>query len=1057
MNNKSSAAGFKKRYLISLMSAVLFSTSSSSLFAAQLIADSVHGSQIGIDGGEFINAGTGLTDAAVIASGIGYEIDASNLNIKVPDALATAADAGVYVEQGGKITLTDSDISNARIIAADEGSKLILNGVTLSTPEAGNAITVRDKAEVEFNNVTISGDHYLSLLASNNTKLTIDNLNSSAGIYLTSGSSGTLKNSDIKAISNIGVAVTLSGSDLRIDNSKLFGRGGGMVITNQGSAKFYGGILRAETGALSINQNSTFEGDNVEIISDSRRAVQITQGSSLTLSGNSKISGLDGIYADSAKLDLSDLAITTTGSNLGHGIWLQNLDRSCITGCDTMQLKRSTIDTVGTSSNGVYLTVGAKADIDNTVITTLGNSSMGVYVSGSSSSYSPSSLKLTNSQINTSGESARGVYLRNYTDAGQVTGTLDSVKITTGGLYSAALALAEGVSVMGSNVTLESNGEYTTALEVIAGTAGKSNSLTLNGGKITSNKGAAISTAGFSTINLSHMDISGLTGVIVAGASANTDMTMNQVNATGDITAAQGSQVNLQLNNASVLKGSITGTNLLIDSSSQWQITDDSAVNRLENSGTVKFDPQGMPGRVLTVNGDYVGNNGVLILNTELNDDSSATDKLLVTGNTSGQSYLQINNAGGLGGETVNGIEVINVGGQSNGSFTLNSRVSYGGYEYFLYQGDSAGNGGDWYLRSEYVTTPVPPPGPDPDPDPLLPTPPPLPQTKPVIEPEVGAYVGNQVVANTLFNLRLHDRLGEPQFTAHAQGDRSLASSMWLRVVSSQERNRVADNRLKVQTNATLVQLGGDIAQWNLTGQDRLHLGVMAGYGNAHLTSRSMQSEYSAKSQIDGYNLGAYATWYANQDLQQNGLYVDSWLQHNWFDNDVTGDQRSTIHYKSKGFSASLETGYTQKIIDYAHGSWFVQPQAQVIWSGVHADNVNDGRGSTIDSGNQDYWQTRVGLRTYLQGKSPVNQQQTFQPFIEVNWLHNGNDYGVDYRIASGTRHYESDTAKDIGEAKIGIEGKLTNSFSVWGNVAHQFDGQDYSYTAGTLGVKYQF
>lgn len=44
----------------------------------------------------------------------------------------------------------------------------------------------------------------------------------------------------------------------------------------------------------------------------------------------------------------------------------------------------------------------------------------------------------------------------------------------------------------------------------------------------------------------------------------------------------------------------------------------------------------------LTITENYVGNNGVLHLRTELGDDNSATDKVVINGNTSEQPELKL-------------------------------------------------------------------------------------------------------------------------------------------------------------------------------------------------------------------------------------------------------------------------------------------------------------------------------------------------------------------------------------------------------------------------------
>lgn len=87
------------------------------------------------------------------------------------------------------------------------------------------------------------------------------------------------------------------------------------------------------------------------------------------------------------------------------------------------------------------------------------------------------------------------------------------------------------------------------------------------------------------------------------------------------------------------------------------------------NSGSIVSSGT-TPGNTLYINGNYIGDNGSLTLNTQLGDDASPTDKLVVTGDTSGNTTLYIQNVDGTGALTNNGIEVVDVGGTSNGAFT---------------------------------------------------------------------------------------------------------------------------------------------------------------------------------------------------------------------------------------------------------------------------------------------------------------------------------------------------------------------------------------------------
>ncbi|KAA1048560.1 autotransporter outer membrane beta-barrel domain-containing protein [Pseudocitrobacter sp. 73] len=466
----------------------------------------------------------------------------------------------------------------------------------------------------------------------------------------------------------------------------------------------------------------------------------------------------------------------------------------------------------------------------------------------------------------------------------------------------------------------------------------------------------------------------------------------------------------------------------------------------LHNSGTVLMNqPGAQPGNQLVVNGNYTGNNGLMAFNTELGDDQSATDKLMVKGDTAGNTRVQVNNVGGLGAQTTNGIELVNVGGNSAGNFALTTgTVEAGAWVYTLAkgQGDNAAN---WYLTSKWSgITPVQPPIVDP--------------TGPsVLRPEAGSYISNLATANSFFTHRLHDRLGEPQYTEGLHDEDSFAGSLWMRHVGGHERSQAGDGQLKTQSNRYVLQVGGEVAQWSTSGQDRFHLGVMGGYANAHSNTRSDRAGYDSDGRVSGYSAGVYGTWYQNE-ADRSGAYVDSWLLYSWFDNSVEADDRERDDYRSKGLTASLEAGYTLKAGEFSGSagtlnSWYVQPQAQVTWMGVKDDAHTRHDGTRIRSEGDGNVQTRLGVKTFLNShhKQDEGKGREFQPYMEANWIYNSETYGV---RMDGVR-VSRDGSRNLGEVRTGVEGKLSQNLSVWGNVGVQMGDKGYSDTQGMLGVKY--
>uniref|UniRef100_UPI0013596586 autotransporter family protein n=1 Tax=Budvicia diplopodorum TaxID=1119056 RepID=UPI0013596586 len=419
---------------------------------------------------------------------------------------------------------------------------------------------------------------------------------------------------------------------------------------------------------------------------------------------------------------------------------------------------------------------------------------------------------------------------------------------------------------------------------------------------------------------------------------------------------------------------------------------------------------------------------------------SSATDKLIVTGDTSGNTGVVVNNVNGAGDQTVNGIEVVRVGGASNGTFTLNNRAVAGAYEYFLNKGGVATpNDGGWYLRSQIPSpTPVDPTDPDAPTPTLTPTP-----ADNIIRPEAGSYMANMAAAGKLFNLRLEDREG-----------RAENSSMWLRQVGNRTKFRDTSGQIKTATNTYVIQGGGEVAQAQFSDKDRLGVGVMLGYGQSDSQSGNSRSGYSSKGRVDGYSGGVYATWYQDANTL-NGLYVDSWMQYSWLNADVNGEQLSNESYDIDGMSASVEAGYRMPVYQGENGDVFITPQAQVTWSGISADDHREVNGTRVTSSGENNVQTRLGVKLSRDGVSDGDKgkDKLFTVYAEANWLHNSQQSGA---VLDGVAVKQAGNA-NVGELKLGAEGQLNKHVNLWTNVAQQMGDEGYSDTALTVGFKYKF
>ena len=744
-----------------------------------------------------------------------------------------------------------------------------------------------------------------------------------------------------------------------------------------------------------------------------------------------------------------DLYIQTTGSQ-GRGITANAMK-------DATQAKNTIV-------------VGDRAHI-----VTTGDSSEGLRTGQSGSSI----LLGNDATIETSGASSTGIYAASSskTELG------NNATITVNGVSAHAVYSTNATVNLGENATINVNSSakaasYSKAPRGLYATSR---------GAINLAGGAAITMAGDHS-NESYA-ISTETGGIVDGSTGGRFLIDGDLHAAGATAATsslpqQNSTIKLNMTDNSLWSGASyitsatagTGVISLQMSDATWNMTNSSTLTDLTLNGgsVVNFGhADGEPWQMLTINEDFTGNGGKLVFNTVLNDDTSETDKLKVLGNTAGNAFVAVNNIGGTGAQTIEGIEIIEVAGNSDGTFEKAGRIVAGAYDYNVVQ-----KGSNWYLTS-FIPAPPDPEDPDPvdphdpdpvdpdpvdpiDPDPVDPVDPIIPEPEepvapPVTEqqyrPEAGSYLANNYAANTLFMTRLHDRLGETQYVDMLTGEKKV-TSLWMRNVGAHTRFKDGSGQLKTQSNSYVMQLGGDLAQWSSDGLDRWHLGAMAGYANSQNRTQSSLTGYHSRGQVTGYSVGLYGTWYAN-DADKTGTYVDTWALYNWFDNKVMGQEQAAEKYKSSGITASVEAGYSFKLGESERNSYWLQPKAQVVWMDVQADSHREANGTRVKDNTDGNLMTRLGVKAFINGHNAIDdgKSREFQPFVEANWIHNTQTTSVKMDDVSNDMR----GTKNIGELKVGVEGQITPRLNVWSNVAQQVGDKGYSDTRGMLGVKYNF
>lgn len=1048
-------------------------------------------------------------DAAIVVTGSNASFSADKISVSAA-SVGNTRPQGVLVQTGGTATLSNSSVSTSSTFqgahalkAVGQGSEIIGDNLNLSTfslgsygasAENGGKISLRNggaitstgisgglhatglNSTVLANGISISGVPNVvfaergGLIKLENVTVQLQGTNSGVGLIRAKdmGSRVELKDSTINnewraiavqadggahveldtvTIHTNGDAVQLhaptgmSGSTALVKNSKLFINGSsyGLNINgNYASAIVENSSIEAKQGrgAWLAGANTSLKASNFSIESlyagiDSRGGgVTLDQGSVTTLGNNAHALYMSVEKAGARSFTATGVTVETRGNSAVGALARLSGAR--------VNLNSSNVTTRGAGSHGLYAT-GNNVVItaSGTTVDTLGAGSSGAVVNNQAQ------LALDNSQLRTTGAGSHGVWsyftVANAAAPNQIT-----------------LAAGSGIDTQDGTALLATGGDHVFDLSKASVTTRASGAESQ--GLFLHSRPVTVTNGGVST------DIE--TGLIT--------LRVDNSAIKGDVLMESGT-AEISLSNNSVLSGALREqgnshvTHLSVDDTSVWQVRGNSSVQHLDNQGQVAFLPPTQGGFKTIRTNEYDGG-GSLALNTRLGGDNSETDKLIIDGGPiTGTTGVRVVNAGGGGGQTEQGILVIEalngastvansfqLHGASSGYRASTDTVAASGYDYSLLRGGTGGEQDSWYLVSKHVEVPV---DPTPvDPDPVDPTPvdpkPPVGPSHHNVSPEVGAYIGNQLAARRLFSHQLRDR------TPYIPQEQNTGLNVWTRVEAGREKEiSMRDGRMSISTKRAVIQLGGDFLQRPLGTAGTLHVGWMGGYGEARTDSHSTfyvpqlraRQQVGAKGKATAYAAGVYGTFLANTKTNL-GAYGDTWLQYSRVNNTLSSELGS-VKYHANVWSASLEAGYGLQPFQGSDAldKLVITPNAQVIYSHYDADDAML-HGSRFRPDTNAAWQLRMGVRFAPLVHDAALADAKFRPFLELNWLRHD-----DNAVRIGGNTLKSQISRNVGEAKVGAEGWFNDAVSVSGHLFAQTGSDSQRAYGGMLSVRYQW
>jgi outer membrane autotransporter protein len=933
--------------------------------------------------------------------------------------------------------LTVGNASQGTLNIAD-GGQVKVTGNSLVGNQAGSDGTVT--VDGAGSNWTTTGTTTIG--ANGQASLSITNggtVNSAGNSFIGGGSNGTGSGTGTVTVDGAGSSWTTSA------NLSLQGPQSALNVQNGGAVNVSAGLFAGLDGSSSIAVDGS--------------------GSTVTVGGNLEVAAATG---GSATLSITNGGVV----NVAQGILLA-------TGGG--ESGAVTVDGAGSvlNGNGQYLYVGTMNSGQGTLNITNGGAVMsgGMSFVGGVSADAVGTVTVDgpgSTWTNTGGPVIVGVL-----GQGELT-IANGGLVQADGLDVAMYAGSTGVLNIGGAVDAAGNPAAPTAPGVL-----DTSSVTVG--------------AGTGVINFNHTDTSGnyvFAPTISGPGSVNvyngTTVFDDNNTYTGDTTIYGGT---LAIGDGANPGASLSGSTVNVQSAGTLAGYG-TIVGDVTNSGTIQAGSASGLGNnfgALTVQGNYTGNNGTVALNTVLNEGGALanqqTDRLLIEGDVTGTTLINVNGQGSGASTNLNGsgvaspsegISLVQVSGNSTAdAFKLAGPgyVAVGPWMYNLYAfgpgetdpSQSALSRGplnwDYRLESMQETpilspTPTPTPTPSPAPAPApTPTPAPAPvdaipvpddgtPTRVAVAPQVGSYVSSATAllgygGQTLDTL--HQRLGEIR-NVQSKDNGDLGGEVFARYIGTQYRYSSDQNFQQYGYNfdqqINTLQLGGSIMGW--TGdKSSLRAGWAVDSGTTTVTPKAT-SIGGSSTKYNAHGASAWLTW-----QQDNGFYIDAIVGGDSYNGKVSTDLRGSdvAKIRAHGWTASVETGYPFQL----GKGWAIEPQAQLMHQSLVFNDVTDQDGLNVKLGNVDQTTYRLGARL------TKSDNAKFAPYLRADYINTiGNRQQVDI-TSSDWQNVQASFAGGRAGASYRLGGgatsQFTKNFALYGELDYQGSINSYGTSGWTANV----